>query len=265
MDKIDINLGKLPQKERGSLVPIECKNIEEERRHQLERLASGFRLFAHFGFDEGLAGHITLRDPEFPDHFWVNPFGVHFNQMRVSDLLLVNHEGDIVQADRQLNTAAFAIHSRLHMAREDLNAAAHSHSMYGKTFSSLGRLLEPITQDSCAFFDNHVLFDDFTGVVLDTGEGDRIAKALGQKKAAILKNHGLLTTGKTVDEAVWGFLSMDRCCQSQLLAEAVGQMERISDDVAEMTRGQVGSDFGMWASYQPMYDLMLEKDDSFLN
>ena len=109
------------------------------------------------------------------------------------------------------------------------------------------------------------MFDDFTGVVLDTGEGDRIAKALGEKKAAILKNHGLLTTGKTVDEAVWGFLSMDRCCQSQLLAEAVGQMERISDDVAEMTRGQVGSDFGMWASYQPMYDLMLEKDDSFLN
>lgn len=265
MDKIDINLGKLPQKERGSLVPIECKSIEEERRHQLERLASGFRMFAHFGFDEGLAGHITLRDPEFPDHFWVNPFGVHFNQMRVSDLLLVNHEGDTVIGDRPLNTAAFAIHSRLHMARADLNAAAHSHSLYGKTFSSLGRLLEPITQDSCAFFDNHVLFDDFTGVVLDTSEGDRIAEALGDKKAAILKNHGLLTTGKTVDEAIWGFLSMDRCCQSQLLAEAVGQMERISDDVAEMTRGQVGSEFGMWASYQPMYDLMLEKDDSFLN
>ena len=265
MEKIDINLGKLPQKERGSLVPIECKTIEEERRQQLERLASGFRLFAHFGFDEGLAGHITLRDPEFSDHFWVNPFGVHFNQMCVSDLLLVNHEGDIVQGDRQLNTAAFAIHSRLHMARSDLNAAAHSHSMYGKTFSSLGRLLEPITQDSCAFYDNHVLFDDYTGVVLETDEGDRIAKALGEKRAAILKNHGLLTTGKTVDEAVWGFLSMDRCCQSQLLAESVGQMERISDDVAELTRGQVGSDFGMWASYQPMYDLMLDKDDSFLN
>ena len=115
------------------------------------------------------------------------------------------------------------------------------------------------------FLTTTFLFDDFTGVVLDTSEGDRIAKALGEKKAAILKNHGLLTTGKTVDEAVWGFLSMDRCCQSQLLAEAVGQMERISDDVAEMTRGQVGSDFGMWASYQPMYDLMLEKDDSFLN
>ena len=78
-----------------------------------------------------------------------------------------------------VNNAAFAIHSRLHMNHPDLNAAAHSHSMYGKTFSTMGRLLEPITQDSCAFYDNHVLFDDYTGVVLDTSEGDRIAEALG--------------------------------------------------------------------------------------
>ena len=130
------------------------------------------------------------------------------------------------------------------MNHPDLNAAAHSHSMYGKTFSTMGRLLEPITQDSCAFYDNHVLFDDYTGVVLDTSEGDRIAEALGDKKAAILKNHGLLTTGTTVDEAAWGFLSMDRCCQSQLLAENVGQMERIPDKVAELTKGQVGSPIG---------------------
>ena len=241
---IDTSLGKLPQKERGSLQQIECKTIEEQRRHQLERLASGFRVFAHFGFDEGLAGHITLRDPEHEHYFWVNPFGVHFNQMCVSDLLLVNREGEVVQGDRPLNTAAFAIHSRLHEARPDVNAAAHSHSMYGKSFSTMGRLLEPITQDSCAFYDNHVLFDDFTGVVLDTDEGDRIASALGDKRAAILKNHGLLTTGETVDAAVWGFLSMDRCCQSQLIAESVGQMERISDEVAESTRAQVGSEPG---------------------
>ena len=112
---------------------------------------------------------------------------------------------------------------------------------------------------------NHVLFDDFTGVVLETDEGDRIAKALGDKKAAILKNHGLLTTGESVDAALWAFLSMDRCCQSQLLAEAAGQMERITDDVAKLTKTQVGTEMAMWASFQPLYDLMLEKDDSFLN
>ena len=92
-----------------------------------------------------------------------------------------------------------------------------------------------------------------------------LQKLLEDKKAAILKNHGLLTTGTTVDEAAWGFLSMDRCCQSQLLAENVGQMERIPDEVAELTKSQVGSPIGMWMSYQPIYDLMLDKDDSFLN
>ena len=179
MMEIDVTKGKTEPRNRGNLNPPEFNSIDEERRHGLERLASAFRMFAHFGFDEGLAGHITLRDPEHKDHFWVNPFGVHFGQMKVSDLLLVSHDGDIVIGDRPVNNAAFAIHSRLHMNQPDLNAAAHSHSMYGKTFSSMGRLLEPITQDSCAFYDNHVLFDDFTGVVLETSEGDRIAEALG--------------------------------------------------------------------------------------
>ena len=265
MMEIDVTKGKTEPRNRGDLNPPEFNSIDEERRHGLERLASAFRMFAHFGFDEGLAGHITLRDPEHKDHFWVNPFGVHFGQMKVSDLLLVSHDGDIVIGDRPVNNAAFAIHSRLHMNHPDLNAAAHSHSMYGKSFSSLGRLLEPITQDSCAFYDNHVLFDDYTGVVLETDGGDRIAKALGDKKAAIIKNHGLLTTGESVDAALWAFLSMDRCCQSQLIAESAGQMERISDEVAELTKSQVGSEFAMWASFQPIYDLMLEKDDSFLN
>ena len=91
---IDINKGKLPNKPKG-IEMVECKTIEETRRDQLQRLTAGFRLFAHFGFDEGVAGHITLRDPEFSDHFWVNPLGVHFSQIKVSDLLLVNHDGDV--------------------------------------------------------------------------------------------------------------------------------------------------------------------------
>ena len=171
----------------------------------------------------------------------------------------------MVQGDRPLNTAAFAIHSALHKARPDVNSAAHSHSMYGKTFSSLGRLIEPITQDACAFFEDHTLFDDYTGVVYESSEGDRIAEALGDKKAVILKNHGLLTTGNTIDGTLWLFLSMERSCQSQLMAESVGQMERIPDDVAKLTKTQVGTDMALWASYQPLYDLMLQKDDSFLN
>src|SRR5215471_6506275 len=176
---------------------------EEERRHRKERLAAGFRLFGKFGFDEGVAGHITARDPERLDHFWVNPFGMNFKHIRVSDLLLVNDRGEVVEGDHPVNAAAFAIHSQVHAARPDVIAAAHAHSLHGKAWSSLGRLLDPITQDACAFFEDHALFDDFTGVVLDTEEGKRIGVALGDNKAVILRNHGLLTVGHSVDAAVW--------------------------------------------------------------
>src|ERR1700751_6057878 len=165
----------------------------EERTHRKRMLAASFRMFAKFGFDEGVAGHITARDPERPDHFWVNPFGVYFGHIRASDLILVNAKGEVVKGSYPVNAAAFAIHSSIHHARPDVVAAAHSHSLCGKAWASLGRLLDPITQNACAFFEDHVVFEDFTGVVYETSEGERIAKVLGNHKAAILQNHGLMT------------------------------------------------------------------------
>ena len=97
--------------------------VEEERRHRKQRLAAGFRLFGTFGFDEGVAGHITARDPEHLDHFWVNPFGMNFKHIRVSDLILVNRDGEVVEGDHAVNAAAFAIHSQVHEARPDVVAA----------------------------------------------------------------------------------------------------------------------------------------------
>ncbi len=157
-----------------------------ERLYRKQRLAASFRLFSKFGFDEGVAGHITARDPELADHFWVNPFAMHFGHIKVSDLILVNHQGEVVEGDQPVNTAAFVIHSQVHAARPDVVAAAHSHSIYGKSWSAFGRLLDPITQDVCAFYEDHAVFDDYTGVVLDLEEGKRIAHAVGDNKAAIL-------------------------------------------------------------------------------
>lgn len=234
--------------------PPVFENVEEERRHRKERMAAAFRLFSLFGFDEGVAGHITARDPELSDHFWVNPFGMHFSQIRVSDLILVNHRGEVVEGNRPVNGAAFAIHSQVHAARPDVIAAAHAHSVYGKTWSALGRLLDPITQDACAFYKDHALFDDYTGVVLDLEEGRRIGKALGNHKAVILRNHGLLTVGRTVEEAAWWFITMERSCQAQLMAEAAGKPILIEDEHAEVTRGQVGTELAGWFSFQPLWD-----------
>ena len=245
-------------------MPQTFATVEEERQHRKERLAAGFRLFSRFGFDEGVAGHITARDPERDDCFWVNPFGMHFGHIRASDLILVNHQGEVVEGDRAVNGAAFAIHSQVHAARPDAVAAAHSHSVYGKAWSSLGRLLDPITQDSCSFFGDHALFDDYTGVVLDIEEGKRIAHALGDGKAAILRNHGLLTVGHSVDEAVWWFITMERTCQAQLLAEAAGTPVLIEPTMAELTARQVGSHFAGWFSFQPLYDRIVREQPDLL-
>src|SRR5215475_1495330 len=216
-------------------------SVEEERLHRNQRLAASFRLFGKFGFDEGVAGHITVRDPEHSDRFWVNPFGMNFKHIRVSDLICVDHTGAVVEGTAMVNAAAFAIHSQVHAARPDVIAAAHSHSIYGKSWSALGRLLDPITQDVCAFYDDHALFDDYTGVVLDLEEGKRLAHALGDRKAVILRNHGLLTVGHSVDEAAWWFITLERSCQAQLLASAAGDPVLIDPDMAKLTASQVGS------------------------
>ena len=240
-------------------------NIDDERRHRKQRLAAAMRLFGHFGFDEGAAGHITARDPEHTDHFWVNPLGINFKQIKVKDLLLVNERGEVVDGNWPLNTAAFVIHSAIHAARPDVVAAAHAHSVHGKAWSTLRRPLDPLTQDACAFHGDHTVFDDYTGVVLDAEEGKRIAHALGDNKAAILANHGLLTVGRSVDEAAWWFITMERTCQAQLLAMAAGERILIDPEHAALTAKQVGSHPAGWLSFQALYHWIVREEPDLLD
>src|SRR5271169_2261978 len=123
---------------------------------------------------------------------------MNFKMIRVKDLILVNDQGEVVDGNWPVNLAAFAIHSQIHAARPDVVAAAHAHSIYGKSWSTLGRLLDPITQDSCIFYGDHSLFEEYNGIVWETEEGARIGRALGGHKAVIMRNHGLLTVGQTV-------------------------------------------------------------------
>jgi ribulose-5-phosphate 4-epimerase/fuculose-1-phosphate aldolase len=237
----------------------------DERLYRKQRLAAALRLFARFGFDEGVAGHITARDPQNTDSFWVNPFGMYFGEISVSDLIRVDATGTVVEGEHPVNRAAFAIHSAVHAARPDVVAAAHSHSVFGRAWSTLGRLLEPITQDVCAFYEDHALFDDYTGVVLDQEEGKRIAHALGDHKAVILRNHGLLTVGHTVDEAAWWFITMERSCQAQLLASAAGTPIHVEPDQATLTRSQVGGHAAGWFNFQPLLARIVREQPDLLD
>lgn len=135
--------------------PPDFKDKIEEREYLKGRLAAAFRIFGKYGFDEGVAGHITLRDPVDATTFWVNPFGVAFSLIKKRDLIQVDHKGKVIAGGkcRLLNAAAFMIHSAVHDARPDVMCAAHSHSIYGRSFCTLGRSLDMITQDACAFHD----------------------------------------------------------------------------------------------------------------
>jgi ribulose-5-phosphate 4-epimerase/fuculose-1-phosphate aldolase len=242
-------------------LPETFSSFEEERRHRKERLAGALRIFGRYGFSEGVAGHITARDPEHLDHFWVNPFGMSFRHVRVSDLILVNHSGEIVEGTGALNRAAFVIHSAVHKARPEVIAAAHAHSVYGKAFSSLGKTLDPITQDACAFFEDHVLCSAYGGrIVLEEYAGEALAEALGPHKAVIHQNHGLFTVGESVEEAAWWFVTMERSCQAQLLAEAAGTPKLIPAEDARYTRDQIGHHLAGWFSFSPLWDEIVRTD-----
>ncbi|ESS49517.1 class II aldolase/adducin family protein [Ralstonia pseudosolanacearum] len=270
-DEMAANLSpEVREKYRNLPRPPRFDTVAQERLHRKQRLAAAFRLFSKFGFDEGVAGHITARDPEVLDSFWVNPFGVHFSQVKVSNLIRCDHHGNVVEGDYPVNAAAFAIHSRVHQARPDAVAAAHSHSIYGRAWSTLGRKLDPLTQDVCAFYEDHALYDDFGGVVVELDEGQRIAQALGGNKAAILQNHGLLTVGKTVDEAAWWFITMERSCQVQLLAEAAAArtsepLRLISEAAARQAYSIVGTAQAGWFQFQPLYARIVKEQPGLLD
>ncbi|MFD7667175.1 class II aldolase/adducin family protein [Streptomyces sp. NPDC059788] len=259
----DVNVFRTGQG--GLPAPPENLPFSQERLLRKRELAAAFRLFGRFGFSEGVAGHITARDPEFPDHFWLNPFAMSFNRIRVSDLLLVNEQGEVVEGDGPVNMAGFHIHSAVHQARPDVVAAAHAHSLYGKAFASLGMRLDPITQDATAFYRDHGLYAEYGGPAGYREEGERIAEAVGDTKAAVLQNHGLITVGHSVGEAAWWFFTMERSCQAQLVAMAAGSPISIDHETAEFSRKEVGSPYAGWLSFRPLWDQITAEQPDLLD
>lgn len=240
------------------------KTKEDERKHILRHMACVFRVFGRSGYGEGQAGHISVRDPVDPHTFWINPLGVHFSQITVSSLIHVDLYGNVLPDGNQapFNYAGFRIHSEIHKARPDVNAACHAHSIYGKAWSSFGKMLDMINQDVCIFYKNHTVYDSFGGIVLEEKEGKRLANALGNNKAIILQNHGLLTIGETVDEAGYLFTLMEKSCQIQLQVEMAcnqGLKKKIiGDEEAYYTYHNTSDPETLYAEFQVMYDLEVE-------
>ncbi len=207
-------------------------STDAHRLHRKQQLAAACRVFAKLGFAERAAGHLSARDPDLPDHFWMTPLTVPFGRMRASDLQLIDVDGFVVEGSRPMSTTGFAIHAAILAANPAITSVVHAHATHGKAWSTLGRLLDPITLDACTFFGSHAILEQESDVVLDPVECARIAAHVSGNKMLILKNHGLLAFGREVDEAAWHFIAAERCCEVQLLAEAAGAPTLVDADVA---------------------------------
>ncbi len=190
------------------------------------KLAAAYQVIADQGLDDGVAGHISVRVPDAPDHFWVATLGQLFTEVTPDSLALVNSRGAIVDGGPMINLAGFLIHEAIHHARPDVMCAVHTHPTGGCTFSALGRPLEMLDQNSCAFFDDCAIYPRYTGVVVDPEQSAELVASLGSKRALILQNHGLITTAGTVEQATIDMIDLERTCRTNLDALATGLERR---------------------------------------
>ncbi|MGF1609958.1 MAG: class II aldolase/adducin family protein [Kiloniellales bacterium] len=239
----------------------------EERLYRKKRLVAACRAFAQQGLNYGFAGHLTFRDPERPELYWTNPMAVHFDKVRLSNLILVDHQGNIVEGEYAVNRAGFVLHANVHEAHPDIVAMCHAHTVYGTAFASLARPIRPITQDACAFFEDHVIIGDEAGAVtVESHAGSNVAAAFKGVKAAIHQNHGLLTASRhSIDSAAFWFIALERCCQQELLIEATGlQPTLVTPERARYSHEHVGSEYIGWLHFQPIYEqLAVDCPDMF--
>lgn len=194
----------------------------------------------------------------------MNPLGTPFAQVTVADLVLVGRDGQVLAGRHEANPSGVAITRHLLSARPDVAGAVHAHTAHGIAFSTLGESLAPISQDACAFFEDHALLDAYRGVV-DEGDAGAVTEALGPSKALVMRHHGLLTVGSSVGTAAWWFIALERACQVELLARSAGRPLVIDPATARRARDEVGHEGAARFSFDLVRDHVLSSfGDEFL-
>ncbi|MET4606908.1 ribulose-5-phosphate 4-epimerase/fuculose-1-phosphate aldolase [Bradyrhizobium sp. JR4.1] len=203
-------------------------------------LAAAYRLLAHFGMDDLISTHLSARLPGKADRFLLNPYGMMFDEITASSLVVVDPAGHAMKTEDEakINNAGFTIHSAVHMARDDAHCVMHTHTVAGMAVAAQEDGLLPLNQKSMCFYGN-VAYHSYEGVALDLGERERLVRDLGQKDVMILKHHGLLTVGRTVSEAFLNMFLLEQSCRIQIAATQGGQKIVLpSDKIASHTAEQ---------------------------
>ncbi|MCK1680512.1 class II aldolase/adducin family protein [Bradyrhizobium sp. 147] len=202
-------------------------------------LAAAYRLIAHFGMDDLISTHLSARLPGKAHRFLLNPYGMMFDEITASSLVVVDPEGHAIQKEEEakINKAGFTIHSAVHMARDDAQCVIHTHTLAGMAVAAQEQGLLPLNQKSMCLYGG-IAYHDYEGVALDLDERERLVRDLGGKDLMILKHHGLLTIGRTVSEAFLNMYLLEQSCRVQIAATQGGQKialpsEKIAAHAAE--------------------------------
>lgn len=202
-------------------------------------LAACYRLIDHFGWTDLIYNHITARVPGEGHHILINPFGLHYEEVCASNLVKIDLDGNKVESsDYGINQAGYVIHSAVHAARSDVRCVVHTHSRFGVAVSCLEEGFLPMTQGGLQFY-NRIAYHDYEGIALDLDERSRLVADLGDHDAMILRNHGLLTCGRSVAEAFSRMFYLEQACQVQIDVLSAGRkLNELSGQVSEHTARQ---------------------------
>lgn len=229
-------------------------------------LAACYRLVAHFKMTDWIYNHISVRVPGSHEHYLINPFGLLYEEITASSLVKVDVKGRLVEdVALEVNPAAFVIHGAIHQARPDIECVLHTHTRAGVGVAAQAQGLLPLSQHAFKVY-NRLAYHDFEGIALDMAEQQRLVADIGTKDVLILRNHGLLTMGRTVREAFELMYYLERACEIQIAALA-GKSELIipPPSVCQRTCEQFANDssFVKGRDWQALLRLLDRTDPSY--
>lgn len=200
-------------------------------------LAAAYRLAALFGWDDTLYTHFSVRLPGTEPRFLINPFGLLFEEVRASDLLVVDLHGRVIGGEADYNVAGFTIHSALHMAREDAHCVIHTHTLAGMAVAASETGLTQLNQISAEFYQG-VGYHDYEGIAFDLGERERLLASLAGHNTLILRHHGLLSVGASVADAFYLMYYLNKACEIQLAAAVLPDVREMPASLSRHAREQ---------------------------
>jgi ribulose-5-phosphate 4-epimerase/fuculose-1-phosphate aldolase len=210
--------------------PVKQLPMTKEEQALRVQLAAAYRIFDMLGWDQLIFNHITLRVPGPEPRFLINPFGLHYSEITASSLLLIDLEGNALrETEWPINRAGYVIHSAIHGAIPEAHCVMHTHTTTGSAVACLKDGLSPDNFYG-AMLHGQVAYHDYEGVTVEPGEKERLVRDIGDKKAVILRHHGLLSWGHDVAEAFLVLWTLQRACDVQVMASSAGEVGRVSPD-----------------------------------